>query len=256
MVNLLDNCNLTINLDTKSDTLILSEDVISKQSQTISLFSLLPILLNKSLSYPKQVYNEYNTLYHNEDKFLSTLGISFDLIYLPAGLLGIEYIKTHVYYTPETDTVGSYTTIIEVLYGKLTIILQKNQISEDFDTSVQEGYVIKISKGEKCAIPRGYFFTFINTGEIPVIFTKINKDTTHIDYTLLRREGGLAYYCIRKNARAEIVLNPRYKSIPTIKKIKPDYFLSGLNFNWTSPLYEILKEEEEILSEVLCTACL
>ncbi len=258
MVTLLDNCNLAISLDTKNNTLLMSDDVVTKQPQTVSLMSLLPTLLNKSLSYPEQVYNEYNTLYHHTDDFLSDSEISFDLIYLPAGLLGIEYIKSHVYYTSTTSAPGAYTTIIEVLYGKITIILQKNRVPEDefeFDTFVEEGFFVKVGAGEKCAIPKGYFFTFINTGDTPAIFAKINKESSHADYNLLKREGGLAYYCIRKNARAEIVLNPRYKDTPNIQKVKPDFFLSGLDLNLSNPLYEILKTQKQILAEILCMNC-
>lgn len=258
MVTLLNNCNLAISFDTKNNTLLMSEDVVSEQPQSVSLLSLLPTLLNKSLSYPEQVYNEYNTLYHHNDLFLSESEVSFDLIYLPAGLLGIEYIKSHIYYTPISTSPGVYTTIIEVLYGRLTIILQKNKTPDDefeFDTSVDEGFFIKVKEGQKCAIPKGYFFTFINTGETPVIFVKINKESSHADYNLLKKEGGLAYYCIRKNARAEIVLNPRYREAPEIRKIRPDFFLSKLDLNWANPLYEILKTEKQILAEILCTNC-
>lgn len=255
MVTLLDNCNLAISFDTKNNTLLMSDDVVTKQPQTVSLLSLLPTLLNKSLSYPEQVYNEYNTLYHNNDDYLSDSDVSFDLIYLPEGLLGIEYIKSHVYYAPTSSAPGAYTTIIEVLYGKLTIILQKNKAPTDefeFDTSVEEGFFVKVKAGEKCAIPKGYFFTFINTGESPAIFVKINKERSHADYNLLKREGGLAYYCIRKNARAEIVLNPRYKETPDIQRVKPGFFLSGLGINLSNPLYEILKTQKQILAEILC----
>ena len=71
MVTLLNNCNLGISLDTKSNTILLSEDVITSPVQTISLLSLLPTLLNKSLSYPRDVYNEYNTVYHHDDEDLA-----------------------------------------------------------------------------------------------------------------------------------------------------------------------------------------
>ena len=258
MVTLLNNCNLAISLDTKNNTLVMSEDVVTEQPQTISLLSLLPTLLNKSLSYPEKVYSQYNAVYHHDDDFLAQFDVGFDIIYLPAGLLGIEYIKSHIYYTPNSTTPGSYTTIIEVLYGKLTVILQKNKTPEDefeFDTYVEEGFIMKIKQGEKCAIPKGYFFTFINTGENPVIFVKINKERNHADYNLLKREGGLAYYCIRKNAREEIVLNPKYKEAPDIKKIKANFFSENLSLNWSYPLYEILRTEKQILAEMLCSNC-
>lgn len=258
MVTLLNNCNLGISLDTKSNTILLSEDVVTSPVQTISLLSLLPTLLNKSLSYPRDVYNEYNTVYHHDDEDLAQSDVGYDIIYLPPGLLGIEYIKSHIYYSPKSNIEGSYSTIVEVLHGKLTIILQKNKQPVDefeFETSVSKGYIIKVSQGEKCAIPKGYFFTFVNSSELPVIFVKINKGTSHADYNLLKREGGLAYYCIRKNAREEIVLNPRYRDTPKIKRLKSDFFLDDLHLNWSSPLYEILKAEKQILSHALCSNC-
>ena len=258
MVTLLDNCNLSISLDTKNNTLLLSEDIVTNRPQTVSLASLLPTLLNKSLSYPKDVYDEYNSVYHHDDTYLADSEVNLDIIYLPAGLLGIEYIKSHIYYSPMMSTSGSYTTIVEVLYGKLTIIMQRNKPPTDefeYDTYVEKAFIIKVTQGQKCAIPKGYFFTFINTQDFPVIFLKINKEQTHADYNLLRKEGGLAYYCIRKNAREEIVLNPRYRETPKIKKLKADHFLDDLHLSWTNPLYEILKMEKQILSEVLCSNC-
>lgn len=258
MVTLLSNCTLGISLDTKSNTVLLSEDLVTNPPQTISLLSLLPTLLNKSLSYPQDVYNEYNAVYHHDDDFLAQSDVSFDIIYLPPGLLGIEYIKSHIYYNSQEATHGSYSTIVEVLYGELTIILQENKPYEDefdFEPTVTKGYMIKVLQGEKCAIPKGYFFTFVNATEGPIIFVKINKAISHADYNLLKREGGLAYYCIRKNAREEIVLNPRYRNTPKIRHLKADHFLDDLHLNWNSSLYDILKAEKKILSHALCSTC-
>lgn len=258
MVTLLNNCNLSILFDSKNNRLLFDDSVIRDAVNTVSLFSLLPTLLNKSLSYPEKVYNEYLSVHHTQDNDLAESDVSFDIVYMPSGLLGIEYIKSHIYYIPRATSAGTFTTVIEVLYGEITIILQKNKQKQDefdFETAVSEGYLVKVKQGEKCAIPKGYFFTFINTSDFPAIFVKINKDKTHIDYSLLDREGGLAYYCIRKNAREEIVLNPRYRSAPHIKSINPDFFLNEVEMDWNSPLYEILKTQKTILDEVLCENC-
>lgn len=252
MVSLQDTCCLDINFDTKSHSIHYGEGVFPSDTQRIQLCNLLPTLLNKSLLYPEIVYEEHRQVFHETDRNIENEGLSFDLISLPPGLLGIEFIKTHIYYSPSEEQ-GKYSTVVEVHLGVLTIIMQKNEPKGelDFDTTVEEGMVVKLRKGEKIAIPTGYYYTFINTEDDPVVFVRLFKKSGAIDYSFLKRENGLAYYCIRKNARQEIVHNPLYRSIPKVKKLSPNSYIEELGLSIQTPLYTQMKRDVSTLLDAL-----
>lgn len=253
MVNLQDTCCLDIYFDTKNQSIHYGEGVYPSLTNRISLSNLIPTLLNKALMYPEVVYEEHRQVFHEQDRNLANDGISFDLITLPAGLLGIEFIKTHIYYSPKDEGGSKFSTVVEVHYGVLTVLMQKNAPKGelDFETSVEEGLVVKLKKGEKLAIPVGYYYTFINTQDNPVVFVRIFKKSGSFDYTYLKRENGLAYYCIRKNARQEIVHNPLYRDIPRIKKLPANSFLEEIGISVEQGLYAQLRTNKNQFLEQL-----
>ncbi len=239
MVSLQDSCCLDISFDPNSNQLIYGDTVSPNSKRKVLLRNLIPALLNKSLHYPEVVYEEHVHVFNSDDKALSEAGISFDVLCIPPGLLGVEFIKSHIYYTPERPDSKKFSTVVEVHWGILTVIMQRNQPKDEFEihTCVQEGLIVKLHKGEKLAIPQGYFYNFINTEEEPVVFVRIHKGDDMVDYGLLRREHGLAYYCIRKNARQEIVLNPVYRSVPRIRSLKSASYLSDSGIDPQASLY-------------------
>lgn len=252
MVNLKDTCCLDINFDEKDNFVQFGEGVYPSLSQKVPLRQLLPSLLNKSLIYPEIVYEEYIQVFHESDRNILNQGVSFDLVTLPPGLLGIEFIKTHVYYSP-ANVDQKFSTVIEVHFGILTVIMQKNRPKDelDFEVSVEEGLVIKLAKGEKLAIPAGYYYTFINTEDYPVIFVRVYKQNATIDYSFLKRENGLAYYCIRKNARQEIVHNPLYREIPRIKELSPNTHIQSMGLDENIALYTQLRDKLDLFVDEL-----
>ncbi|MBD3281068.1 hypothetical protein GF389_06170 [Candidatus Dojkabacteria bacterium] len=219
MVDLQGVSSLPIKFNAATTTFEFADPIKCRQSKIISLQNLVPALLNKTLRYPENVYEENIDLFMCDDsEIFDSEKLHYEVIVLPSGLLGIEYIKSHVYYSPKEK--GKTSSVVECLYGILTIIVQKNKPKDeyDFETSVEEGMMIKLRKGEKIEIPTGYFYTFINTRNTPVIFSRTYKNKAVVDYTMLQNEKGLAYFAIRKNARAEVVYNPKYKYIPRLKK--------------------------------------
>lgn len=248
MVSLQDSCCLDISYDPNNNSLIFGEDVEPASSKRVMLRNLIPALLNKSLHYPEVVYEEHIQVFNSSDFEARNSGISFDVINIPAGLLGVEFIKSHIYYSPpDANGKEKYSCVVEVHLGVLTVILQKNKPRDEFEihTIVEEGVIIKLRRGEKLAIPRGYFYNFINTEEQPVVFVRIHKGTDVVDYTMLKRERGLAYYCIRKNARQEIVLNPVYRMVPKIKQRKSVQFSGEISIDPAASLYTQLVHETE-----------
>jgi len=136
MVNIQDTCCLDINFDDHEQTVHFGQDVYPSYSFKVPLRNIIPSLLNKSIMYPEIVYEEYKQVYKEADRNFVNHGFSFDLLLIPAGLLGIEFIKTHIFYAPLENK--KFSTVVEVHFGILTVIMQKNKprAELDFDTCV------------------------------------------------------------------------------------------------------------------------
>jgi hypothetical protein len=232
MVDLQLSSGLSIKFDELAEKFLYGDDITFSSINRIPLASMLPGLLNKSLKYPENVYLEHRNICRKSDEeIFRTTGYNYDLLMLPSGLMGVEFIRSHIFYAA-CDGGQRLSEIVEVISGSLTILLQKNKEKIDeyeFDTSVSEGLVIRLTQGEKFAIPKGYYYTFINTRTKPVVFSRFYTKGCVCDYTLFKKEQGLAYFAIRKNAKQEIVLNPRYREIPQIRKTTPKDAQASLN---------------------------
>lgn len=213
---------LPIKFDELAEKFSFGEGVSYHTSNRIPIASMLPGLLNKAVRYPEVVYTEHKNVHHQDHEaiFLDD-ALHYDIVMIPSGLMGVEFIRTHIFYADtQSDGHAGLSEIVEVLSGTLTVLLQKNQPKSDmdFDTKVSEGLVVKLARGEKFFVPKGYYYTFVNTRGKPVVFSRFYLTGCICDYSKFRREQGLAYFAIRKNARQEIVLNPRYREIPKIRK--------------------------------------
>ncbi len=251
MIDLFSSSSLPISYDPNSDRFIFTDALRCNQYKKIELRKLIPALLNKTLKYPELVYSETEEIYFQDDaEIFASNPVKYEVIVLPPGLLGIEFIKSHIYYTQEEK--GKYSCIVECLSGILTVIIQKNKQKDEFDfeTSIKEGILITLRKGEKIAIPTGYYYTFINSRNRPVIFSRVFHHKGIIDYSSLKREQGLGYFAIRKNARAEIVYNPRYRNIPALVRYTPgcDKFQPDCS---QKCLYESFKQNMNYFIDVL-----
>ncbi|MCA9381188.1 hypothetical protein KC678_02895 [Candidatus Dojkabacteria bacterium] len=210
MIDLTDICGIPLFLDEETGNLTYAECVACHNQKDVSISDIIPVLLNKFLKYPEQVYKHYVGMQNGGEDFKAS-GVSYDVIHLPHGLLGIEYSKTHVF--SSTPSANKYSCMIEVSKGELTVLIQKNEQVDDpyANTIVEEVKMIQLFQGDKLAIPAGVLYTFVNTGSEPAIFIVISTELDHIDYSRLVKEKGLAYFIISKNARLEIVANPKYK---------------------------------------------
>lgn len=241
----------TFNLD--HQRLEIGEDINCDASQPVSLRELTPTLLNKSLRYPENVYTHHLRLVHQQHLSNDVWhpDLRYDVFVLPNGLLGIEFPKTHIYYTQVQE--HKLACILEIVLGEVTVILQKNKPKGmfEFDTYVDEVHALKVVAGEKIAIPTGYLFTFVNTGNNTAVFNVISTGVRLLDYQTIMREQGLAYFCISKNAKSELVANPRYRSLPQINYTYHKELINTSIPEGKMPLYEMALNMARELREIL-----
>jgi len=182
-----------------------------QQDEIVSLQDLFPILLNKNIQYPQKVYRKYKNV--SSIVFEKYKGF-LDLYLIPYGLLGIEFIKSHIYYAEPTNAV--YESLIQCYYGNLILLMQKHNPNTDhahfISTKVEDVKIVDCSAGDSVFIPSGYFYTFINKGADPVVFSRYSlNQTNQVDYSILKKEKGMAFFIISKNAKVERVSNPKYR---------------------------------------------
>ncbi len=238
MINLQDISGLPLLLDTLNNLLHPAGEIYYKDIDNVRLKNIRPILLNKTLRYPSFVYYEYQDIcLKRHRKIFSKNKLHHNILILPPGLLGIEFIKSHIF-APDKDQ-NDITTIVEVLYGSGVVLFQevKEKGELDFETSVNYIAMVKVNRGDRVAIPQNYMYTFINPKNRPFVISRLFEDDGKIDYRTIWRDQGMAYYFIRKNARQEIVKNPHYKQVPVLKKIKPLDSCKKYKLTSSKPIY-------------------
>lgn len=252
MVSLQTVCDLPILYDDFEDEVSVTAEDMCTQKRTITLSSISPTLLNKSISYPEEVYEEYSIRVDNQDEAQK---LNYDVMVFPSGLLGIEFIKSHVFFAPPTlcEEQMKFSSIVEGIQGITTIIMQKNTFGRGGcgKPKVKEGMIMEIKPKEKIAIPSGYYYTFINTSEKCAVISRVYRSYDLVDYSGFHTKG-LAYFCIRKNAKQELVYNPMFDQIPSIKKTTPrENHLPTMGFDMNESLYSLVKMNTEMLLNIL-----
>jgi hypothetical protein len=197
------------------------EDGLGIKENRVSLNEITPVLLNKYLKYPEVVYTQHSKI---KTAKCNNCEVDYNVFMIPYGLLGVEFMKTHVFYTDLVES--KYASLVEVLSGELSVIIQRNGDKEDewdMNTYVEELKVIKLHKGNKLAIPTGVYYSFVNTGLSSTVFSVISSSNrSNIDYEVFRREKGLACFIISKNSKVATVTNPKYKIRGTLELLTYD----------------------------------
>ncbi len=207
-----------LQLDSSKNKLIFS--LLGKSSYqsdvVVSLSDLFPILLNKNIQYPQKVYRKYADVVSD---YFNSRNTRFDLYLIPHGLLGIEFIKSHIYYSSKSKGKGGFCALVQCYHGNLIILMQKHTDAHRYNidyfvpTNLEDIKVVECKPGETIAIPSGYYYTFINVGSEPVVFSKLSYiDSGPVDYQNFKKEKGMALFIISKNAKVEKVSNPKYKA--------------------------------------------
>lgn len=252
MINLQDLSGLPLLFNIQDNSLQPTGEVGFEVLEKVRLDMLRPILLNRTLRYPLHVYTEYCDIYlAKHAEIFKKAKLHFSLIILPSGLLGVEYNKTHIF-APDQDQ-NDIAVIVEIVYGSGIVFIQKvkEKGEYDFDTEVSFSGMFKVKKGDRIPIPQKYMYTFINPSNYPLIVARIFEDDGKIDYRTLRREQGMSYYFIRKNARKEVVRNPHYKDIPLLKRLKCDDYCGRFRLTASKPIYTQLVQNPDRFMNML-----
>lgn len=236
---------LTIGLDL-DEVSFPSDQVKCLSTIKVALKELL--LLNRSVQHPENVYTIHQGVRYIEDTQAWPEDLNYDLICIPAGLLGIEYMKSHIYFASS----GVISSVVQVISGELTILLQKNKPESAFPI-VEEMCMVNVKAGEKAVIPAHFYYVFVNTGELPTVFARVALRDHVADYQHLNKQNGAAYYLISKNALPQLVANPKYRIRPVVKQISANELnhKAGYILPSHTPLYGDTKAQPTLMRQLM-----
>lgn len=205
--------------------LFYSGEDLQPQGLTINKTSVITIddmrsqLLNEDLTCPEIFYKRYLDI--DKDYVFKDRNLKVNLLILFPNLAGIEYTKTLA------TRCSKYPRLFETVYGGGTILIQKYESAIKNTT-----YKLQAKKGEKFIIPAGYTSTIVNTRQnANLIILEISSRQARPRIVLDDRSG-MTYYVIRKNAKQEIVRNPKYKIANepvkiSFEKVLPKYGITS-----------------------------
>jgi len=282
IVNLEPQTSIAVTLNTNTHNFVFHKDKMCspKSVSTVSLNDLRDILLNNQIEYPSYVYSEARGVYHkyHEELFVNSK-IKHNLIYLPNTMLGVEFVKSHIFTSPfvnvkspqsvkkilsasrgKVDKSAKFATILECDYGSCVVILQNRASSIDTDKGyatsvheVSEAGIAKIKKGERVLIPSGYDYTIVNIKSSPCFVSQFYKQAFRLNYSTIKAARGMGYYIIRKNGRIEVTPNSKYKSTVKIKNIKIKEMMKAYQVDFKGSLYSniINSKHSQDISDML-----
>jgi glucose-6-phosphate isomerase, archaeal len=252
MINLQSVSGLPLQFD--NDNLYLNDIIESQGMSEIMIDNLRGELLNSSLTCPTHFCNQYFKI--DQHSLMRQAGLRYDIVVMTSNLAGIEYVKTKGHYNDLVTSHDSLPEILEILYGWATVLLQRprlkpsknnhwSSLNDMFEFNrLDDVIVIKLQKGQKLVIPSGWGHVFINTRQTPLVYSIVRNSE---DFNIRRfiPEQGAGYYFIRKNARQEIVRNPRYKTVPRFKKGQSKFVLKELAITEKTPIFKQIVRRPE-----------
>ena len=180
-------------------------------------------------------YWMFNGVYEKSDRNrLSQAPVRYELTFFPDKCIGREFVKAHGHiHKPEPRSGIDYPEICEVLSGTAHFFFQT--LDPD-GPSATEAFYVEVKAGEKIVIPPGYDHLTINPGPGPLLFADVVALGCGGIYDRFKKAGGAAYLEIEQAGQARFIPNPKYISLPALRKGVPREF-ENLDLVKGRPLY-------------------
>lgn len=214
------------------DAELSTQDMQFEEVGTVDLEQIRPQLLNEELSSPESFYSKYMGFDH--DKIFSSKRLKVNIYVIPSNFAGIEFVKTRATRLP------NHPKIMEVIYGNGAVLMQKFESDDSSDIIYS-----RIKREQKFIVPAGYDITLVNTRNSSLVVLEVySSETKHVSQ--LDTMKGMSYYVIRKNAKQEVVQNPRYRYVSNFRKVRWDDVVVKHNITLKTPIVkQILRKYDK-----------
>ena len=171
-----------------------------------------PVLLNKNISGDKPVY----WVFSNVSKRWENMTV------IAPGDYDGEFPKTFGHYH-SSDVVERY----KLLSGQGILVMQKRKFIDDdwVLDQIEKIYFVEFIPGDEIDISIEWSHSWSNIGDTPLVTLDTWKEGHKPEeYEPIRKLGGMAYYLLNKNGKAEFVKNKNYTDVPTPEWISASDF--------------------------------
>jgi glucose-6-phosphate isomerase, archaeal len=231
---------LPVHLD-KDGVLAFDPEVCIDETRARLLDELTQVYLDTAACRGEEVaYWMYNGIYTKSDQArLSQAHIRYEFTLFPDKRIGHEFIKSHGHlHKPEPHSGIDYPEICEVLVGTAHFFFQT---LDPVGPSSTEAFYVEVRAGEKIIIPPGYDHLTINPGPGILLFSDVVALGCGGIYQRYKQSGGAAYLEIEQAGAAQFIPNPKYISLPPLRKAVPRQF-PDLDLVTGRPLYTAFLE--------------
>ena len=236
MINLYKILGLPILFDEKNFDLKFEGDFAPMRKTERSLEELKPFLKNPEVeSGPDPAYRVWRGVYlKSEEEKIKNSGLRLDLVIMPPGKIGDEFVKTAGHYHL------SYPEMYFILYGRAYILMQSYNENPKVLKSV---HLTEAGAGEQIFIPRDFGHNTTNVFNEPLLFATLVDENVVDDYESYKNMRGASHYFLDNGNLVDIVKNPNYDSVPELKKTLAEKTNEGVWRNWnTRTLQERMDE--------------
>jgi 3-hexulose-6-phosphate synthase len=239
---------LDIKLDLGNNHLLFGPGLVSIEPTVKRLQDIRPVLLNPEIQEPKEIYYIYRSVCCEEDrKLLEKHNLRFDLVVIPPGKIGQEYVKTTGHsHEVILDSFRTYPEIYFVLSGTAHYIFQKvSRVDEQMTKpEVEDVYCVIAKPGDIVFIPSHYEHLTINTSKETLVVGNWVGTNFKSVYEGLKKSKGACYYLIEKEGKIKTLPNPNYRLEGEILFCQPEYHLS-IGFIKGKPIYPMVIDSLE-----------
>ena len=152
-------------------------------------------------------------------------GLRYDLLVMPPGKLGEEFVKTKGHYNSlKAGTDVSYPQLLEISHGEAFLILQRPSADP---ARLLELYLFSVGRGDKVIVPPGFGAVVVNPGKEVLVCSSwqaaVNEESAEA-YEVL---GGAGYYVAESSRLSregdtkkdfEFAPNLNYKLLPKLQE--------------------------------------
>jgi len=182
-----------------------------------TLGEMTPVLADPNIGKDKNKDNVVYWVFSNVSKTWENLTL------ISPGDYNGEFPKTfgHYHSSPVTEK-------YKLISGEGILLMQKRKFIDDDWVSdrLEKIYFVEFLPGEEIEITQEWGHSWTNIGNEPLI-TMDNWREGHLpeDYKPIEEMGGMGYFFIKKDNRAQFLPNPKYKDLP-----KPEW-VTAKEFN-------------------------
>ncbi len=187
-------------------------------------------LKNPNGAYSRRdVYHIYqDAILRQHKEKLGEANLRYDIIVLPPGKCGDEFIKTRGYYlSNKTGTDVSYPEVLEIIYGKAFVLVQKPAPDPG---RLEKIFLVEVNRGEKLLILPSFGNVKINPLDDVLVMARWRAKSAKEIFETYESYNGGGYYILESQHLAktgkthtdfDFSPNLNYKQVALLSKVVP-----------------------------------